>query len=513
MHDSNSISVSNKHLTINRVILFGTAVIVFLLSLFCEWNKDSLRYTFIVPPDGSIGNIPIQNINDIWHSQLNHYMAWNGRFIVHFIIQFFCGIAGKTTFSICNAIMWILLIQNMSKFSDSRNNQHPEIISSTILCIFLFSSLPFDPAYDINYVWVSYVIVLWMRLFFHNKKSNLTTLIGVGLLSIIAGQLHEGFSIPICATLIFWLIKNHGKHSKRQYIMGICFAIGSIILIVAPGNFIRLQEGSNENISMLQIIEKIPACFIFPGIYLILRMFTKPTIKRQDGHITPLPIPNLFIKSFIIVALIFCIFLLNFERALITYNLGFALLCINYISGHEFYTDVIYIGSILAFFTLLWATLTEYKVNLKTNEIIKKYELSQSGRIYLDDNLYLYRRNETRSWWLHAYTNLLRARQDPNKPFLSVYPESAKNINLEKDTNLIMQIGPQSWICVQSATQPARFTVTKTLEAGGILHKKLSPRDLDFSSSSDILIDSTANFKMVLYHNRHPQLKTEVHIE
>ena len=64
--------------------------------------------------------------------------------------------------------------------------------------------------------------------------------------------------------------------------------------------------------------------------------------------------------------------------------------------------------------------------NLKTRAIFREYDRSESGTIYLKDNLFLFNRTET-AQRRNTYTNRLR-QKNPSKPFLVIYPEVMKDI-------------------------------------------------------------------------------------
>ena len=136
--------------------------------------------------------------------------------------------------------------------------------------------------------------------------------------------------------------------------------------------------------------------------------------------------------------------------------------------------------------------------------------ISESGTIYLKDNLFLFNRTET-AQRRNTYTNRLR-QKNPSKPFLVIYPEVMKDMDCLKDTNAVIKVGDQSWVCIRSASCPRDFVVEKTILPSAI-SRKMQPRVLDFSSGSDIFLDSTSNYSSVLYVNVRPYIKADVIIE
>lgn len=491
------------------------AAYVLLFSLLTVWNGDAIAYSFYIPSEGGDDcHIPVHNLKEIWESQINHYRIWNGRFIVHFFVQLFCGIIGKTGFSICNALIWVLLAREISKII-SKGKQNIRITSATVLfCILVFGSLTFTPPFAINYVWVAYITLLWLKLFFEVSPNGIGSLIAVALFSFIAGMLHEGFSVPICGALLILLITGKCRMTGRQWLMGILYGIGAVILIAAPGNYSRLQESTSAGGTILRLCEQLVYCLIFPCIYLIIRAFSNASgkrVARQMDCDMPGLFPKLFLYTLIFISLGFCLLTGNLGRGLTVYNLGFALLSLQYISTRRTHKDIFIILSVFALAVVGWNGLTTYIQNEKTETIIKEYKASDAGKIYLDDGLFLFNQLET-CQRRNTYTNLIRSENAPDKPALRIYPASTTGMDLEKDTNMILPLGEQSWLCVRSATRPARFVVDKTISIGPF-QKRLSGRILDFDSTSEIFVDSTSNNSIVIYSNRHPGIRASVAME
>lgn len=491
------------------------AAYVLLFSLLTVWNGDAIAYSFYIPPEGGDDcHIPVQNLKEIWDSQINHYKIWNGRFIVHFFVQLFCGITGKTIFSICNALIWVLLVREISLIISGGKPNIRTTSATVLFSILVFGSLTFSPPFAINYVWVAYVTVLWLKQFFDVSPKGKMSLIAFALFSWIAGALHEGFSIPVCGALLIMLINGKRRLTVRQWLMGILYGIGALALIVAPGNFSRLEESSSGGGTLLRMSEQLVYCLIFPAIYLIIRAFSNHAEKNESNKTDrdqPLLIPKFFLNALIFISLAFCLVIGNLGRGLTVYNLGFALLSLQYISNRRMHKDIYFILTLFALAIVGWNGLTTYLQNRKTETIIKEYEASDSGRIYIDDRLFLFNQLET-CQRRNTYTNLIRSQNAPDKPALRIYPASTKGKDLDKDTNLILPLGGQSWLCVRSASRPARFVVDKTISIGPF-QKRLGGRVLDFDSTSEIFVDSTSKNSIVIYSNRHPQIRASVGIK
>ncbi len=209
-------------------------------------------------------------------------------------------------------------------------------------------------------------------------------------------------------------------------------------------------------------------------------------------------------------SLVFNLFLKNFGRGIIPYDLCFVLLSVGCVAGKRTDTGLLAAGTAVAIAVMAFQAFNIHMQNLKTRTIFREYDRSESGTIYLKDNLFLFNRTET-AQRRNTYTNRLR-QKNPSKPFLVIYPEVMKDMDCLKDTNAVIKVGDQSWVCIRSASCPRDFVVEKTILPSAI-SRKMQPRVLDFSSGSDIFLDSTSNYSSVLYVNVRPYIKADVIIE
>ena len=77
------------------IIFFIIGICFYLLNQFSPFISDDYFYTFI---KGS--KRPIESLNDAIKSQMYDYFHYNGRFIIHVIIQYYCGVLGIQIFQI-----------------------------------------------------------------------------------------------------------------------------------------------------------------------------------------------------------------------------------------------------------------------------------------------------------------------------------------------------------------------------------------------------------------------------
>lgn len=255
----------NESTVLSRTIFFLILGVAFyLLDRWSLFYLDDYRYAFIMDTC-----TPIESIKDIWESQVIHYQTINGRFLVHFVVQLFCGILGIEIFRIFNTAFFVLLCALGTRLVSC--TWKAPIIWYAITSLAFFLLLPQvgitilgNISHSINYLW-SAVASLFFLVIFHNivdknKKYNSILLFVYGL---VCGALQESFSIPIAGALFLYYCFNTKQIKKDIAYLVVGYFVGACFLIFAPANFVRLSEAN-------AISEKSPIVGLITRIGLIL---------------------------------------------------------------------------------------------------------------------------------------------------------------------------------------------------------------------------------------------------
>ena len=93
---------------------------------------------------------------------------------------------------------------------------------------------------QLNYVWVSVVCLLFIRLFHSDDILSPRWKSLQWLVAIVAGMMHEGFTFPIIAgALLVMAVEKHDR--RRRAIMTLLMSIGAIAFFLTPGMLDRLE--------------------------------------------------------------------------------------------------------------------------------------------------------------------------------------------------------------------------------------------------------------------------------
>lgn len=264
-----------KKLQTDNVIYIFIFVTFYILNSLSPLAGDDYWYSLVMS-NGFYSDVcyrPINNLADIVDSQIWAYNYHNGRFIIHSVVQLFCGIIGLKIFQIINSIVFVLLIIGITRIVRLKYNSVPAL-DIFIPFMMIFFTIPKigltylgNVSFSVNYLWTSCVVVWYIYLLFILDKASILKTILLLIFSIIAGSLQESFSIGLSFVLGVYLLVHIKQIKQIQLYMILGFCAGAIICICAPSNFLRFMnsEGGSFHLNglLLQCIR----------VALSLRMF------------------------------------------------------------------------------------------------------------------------------------------------------------------------------------------------------------------------------------------------
>lgn|GEM_PF-5557427 len=258
----------NESTIIERSVFFLIIGVAFyLLNRFSFIIADDYRYAFILATEERI-----KSISDILESQILHYKIWNGRFIVHCVVQLFCGLWSFEAFKIFNTIFFVAFCALTTRCITGmwRSGIVWYGLSAAILWLMLpavGTIMLSNVACAVNYLWVAVINIAFLIYVFKYKEERVDSIykgIFIILLSAIIGSLQESFSIPIVGAFMLYYIfgkaEIRNKNIQYQYLL-IGYLIGTILLVFAPSNILRLfNRGAADGGDLFASSPYIVAC-------------------------------------------------------------------------------------------------------------------------------------------------------------------------------------------------------------------------------------------------------------
>ena len=244
---------SNKIIVAILLILCGVLFLIQDWWFISEW--DDYFYKFIITDstqtyhdqldDGK--HQLIDSFGDVIVSQYNHYLGSNGRFIVHSIVQVCTALLPRYIFPILNSVAFVMLLWVLIKLADKDEKPINSLFTTMSLligCPVVMAVFMANIAVSVNYLWSGAVVLWWYymyeRVMQREKEISPKLIIPLVIIGIVAGSMHEGYSIGLCAGLLLYHLFNIRKLTLIQTMMIGAFGLGACICIFAPSNFLRL---------------------------------------------------------------------------------------------------------------------------------------------------------------------------------------------------------------------------------------------------------------------------------
>lgn len=296
--------------------LFLVCLVVFFDFLFLNICTpeflDDFLYKFCFIDGDANKNYPIRNVSDIFVSQVEHYRIFNGRSIIHFLVQLFTGLLGKSVFNAVNSIVFVGFVALLVKLANIRLSEitFPIVAIASVLLMPSFESCFLWMTGTMNYLWSSCAALLFLYIVDKWKDRAITAKYCLmGVLGLLLGWTHEGISFPLALSAVCYIIfVNKQKVRSAAFPIIAFFLIGALLCAFAPGTMSR--GGFNSSLTVMAIVSKVLNGFVLLcklksfGFFVLLLIYCairKIRIRMMDG-INPIVIGGILFSLGVVFA-------------------------------------------------------------------------------------------------------------------------------------------------------------------------------------------------------------------
>ena len=252
---------------------------------------------------------PLSGFGDVIESQIWHYLNWGGRSITHGFLQLslMCGERGADVINVLMTIVLALEMGCLARLVSGRKKSEKDdtslfgkvtlpamMLGFLIACCPNFRMSMLWQAGCANYVYSSVWILAFYIVYIRALDPGKKDIPGSGLfmipLGLITGWSTENMgpsAFLVAAAVTYSAYKKGSVRGTRlvQMIEGAFFAlVGSVICILAPGNFIRKTDSADDLAltlpdRLLQMLKGLgaymfPALLILAASYILYRKYT-----------------------------------------------------------------------------------------------------------------------------------------------------------------------------------------------------------------------------------------------
>lgn len=276
------------------VLLAVTALVVWRVNYEIEFMMDDEWYSTVLYAD-----TPIRNLSDIIHAQIWHYFNWGGRSMAHGLLQMIL-LTGEHWADILNTGMTLLLGWLVCMAADRRKLSYWFAATGMLLGLNAnWKMSMFWEAGAANYLYMTGFLLLFLFCYLRYEEKNLPGIVVWILpLGLIAGWSNENMGPAVWILSLLVILLRHREHKKVpvwMYLGNISCLAGSILMIAAPGNYVRSEETGEEAYSLLWKLylrcygeAKGVMEYLFPTVLLtvLVLIICKGILKEKLGQNT-----------------------------------------------------------------------------------------------------------------------------------------------------------------------------------------------------------------------------------
>lgn len=289
MNRDSGMMTGKNRLKIDVVFYILIFIAFYFLNRLSPFITDDYFYAFVLRNGSLTGESyePISGLADVFRSQCYAYFHQNGRFVVHSIVQLFCGILGMESFVIINSLMFVLLVAGITQIV--RYYRRPYTFDAVLVFVLLLLSIPIfgktylgNVSFSVNYLWTSTAIIWWLYLLICQKDNNVFLNIFLLLFSVLVGSMQESFSIGVAGALFVYYCFNYKEFKGSTVFLTLGFILGSCLVTFAPANFSRFVNEQGGTFNIKQVFLQIIRTFLSLRVFWLLLLCLLVLLIRKS---------------------------------------------------------------------------------------------------------------------------------------------------------------------------------------------------------------------------------------
>ena len=154
------------------LVLALVTIAFYIHNLLSPEFLDDYVYKFVFDKTGPDYSQRISNLWDVFRSQYGFYFAWNGRTVVQWTAQLFCGLLGKQVFNVMNALVFgafIYLLRRQVAGNGQLTLFSYAVVVALVLMLPTFCETFLWVTGSVNYLWCSTGVLLFLWYYEKNR--------------------------------------------------------------------------------------------------------------------------------------------------------------------------------------------------------------------------------------------------------------------------------------------------------------------------------------------------------
>ena len=273
---------NNSRLSYLDYIAIAIIVIAFFVISYCGFFTGDDVYM----------NYGVSTLSDVLEHTKMFYLTYGGRLFSVASQYLFSGVLGNSRiwFVVVNTMFFVLLIVTCGRLIGASKEKY---VFSILLFALLFWFLCPEPGQTLfwtagstTYLWANTLAFVFLLFFQKYKDDNFTV---VGKLGLFIMSIFAATEFITCASICGAFVVYYAFHIKKfkgnvvPFVVG--FALGSMVLLFAPGNFGRVGREGTSILGNIQSLFHHPLLEIvkYKALWLFLMVLVWGWLKNKEG--------------------------------------------------------------------------------------------------------------------------------------------------------------------------------------------------------------------------------------
>lgn len=248
--------------------LIVVAVLYGLVFALTPWGIDDFNYAY-----GTVDcTSPVDVAAGVWRNAADRWFYDTGR-LANIVSPVFLGLLPHWIFAILSGIaMWVTFFFGIRLAGVRQGSVWAYFIVFVLTFALPWLDFAFTVIFALNYVWTGALTVVVLRFLFCRQPRGRGATVGVCLLALAAGWMHEGFSVPVIAGLFAWWLARGRRMTSVQWAMAGSYFLGFLFIVASPAVWRRAGVSVSlfEKFTWMEIIPHAVAFNIVPFAFLLL---------------------------------------------------------------------------------------------------------------------------------------------------------------------------------------------------------------------------------------------------
>ena len=222
-------------------LLIIAGIVFLVMNFLTTFKEDDMLFSLI---EGEW--TPVRSLADALRSHYYHYCHTNGR-LADIVPEFFCGLAGKAAFNVCNTLVFVTLLHLLSLLVTGRRSVLVVALFLAVVgtCFPVPGETMLWIAGSANYLWaitLSLALVYYLQQP-HERPLHWGCTLGLLLFAFIAGGFNEATSFGLFGGLCIYYAFNRSRFDRRAAVALLGYLLGIVLIVASPGAWQRVAAG------------------------------------------------------------------------------------------------------------------------------------------------------------------------------------------------------------------------------------------------------------------------------